>query len=87
MERVAEEIHGYTYGRSEVAESAISMQELESLKVTVGFTADDELFLRRAGEVLSDQTEKIVLHWRSGIIAHIPNLARHSLTPEGDAIP
>jgi hypothetical protein len=87
MERVAEEIHGYTYGRSEVAESAISMQELESLKVTVGFTADDELFLRRAGEVLSDQTEKIVLHWRSGIIAHIPNLARHSRTPEGDAIP
>jgi hypothetical protein len=26
-------------------------------------------------------------HWRSGIIAGIPNLARHSRTPEGNAIP
>jgi hypothetical protein len=37
--------------------------------------------------VLTGQTEKIVAHWRSGIIASIPNLARHSRTPEGDAIP
>jgi hypothetical protein len=37
--------------------------------------------------VLASQTNQIVTHWRSGIIAGIPNLARHSHTPEGDAIP
>jgi hypothetical protein len=43
--------------------------------------------LRLAGEVLADQASQIVAHWRSGIIAGIPNLARHSRTPEGDPIP
>jgi len=40
-----------------------------------------------AGEVPADQTRQIVAHWRSGIIAGIPNLARHSRTPEGNLIP
>ena len=35
--------------------------------------------------MLADQTAKIVHHWRSGIIASIPNLARHSRTPEREA--
>jgi Protoglobin len=37
--------------------------------------------------VLADQTKQIVEYWRSGIIANIPHLARHSRTPEGDPIP
>jgi len=40
-----------------------------------------------AGEVLTGQTKQIVDHWRSGIIASIPNLARHSRSPEGAPIP
>ncbi len=40
-----------------------------------------------AGEVLDGQTKQIVAHWRSGIIAGIPNLARHSRTPEGEPNP
>ena len=58
-----------------------------NLKVSAGFTEQDWQFLRLAGEVLADQTEKIVNQWRSGIIAGIPHLARHSRTPEGDPIP
>jgi hypothetical protein len=80
-------IAGYSYGTAEVARSPISIEQLQSLKVTAGFTDEDERYLRLAGQVLADQTEKIVLHWRSGIIANIPNLARHSRTPEGDPIP
>jgi len=38
-----------------------------------------------AGEVLTGQTRQIVEHWRSGIIAGISHLARHSRTL-GDAI-
>ena len=87
MKMAAEHILGYTYGSAEVAMSPVSMRELEELKISAGFTEEDERYLRQAGEVLADQTEQVVLHWRSGIIAGIPNLARHSRTPEGDALP
>src|SRR5271163_1295704 len=87
MKRVSENIHGYTYGLGEVAASPVSLRELEDLKVSVGFTDEDERSLKLAGEVLANQTSQIVTHWRSGIIAGIPNLARHSRTPEGEAIP
>ena len=87
MRKVAESIDGYTYGAAEVAVSPVSMQELEDLKVSVGFSVEDQRYLRLAGEVLADQTRQIVRHWRSGIIAAIPNLARHSRTPEGEALP
>jgi hypothetical protein len=87
MKKIADEIPAYTYGTAAVIPSAVSLEELEKLKVSVGFTSEDELFLRMAGDVLADQTKRIVEHWRSGIIASIPNLARHSRTPEGDPIP
>jgi hypothetical protein len=87
MKKVADEIPGYTYGTAAVTPSVVSLEELERLKVTVGFTSEDERFLRMAGDVLAGQTKRIVEHWRSGIIASIPNLARHSRTPEGDPIP
>jgi hypothetical protein len=87
MKKVAEHIHGYTYGMAEVGYSPVSMQELEQLKTSVGFTEEDRHYLRLAGEVLADQTKQLVDHWRNGIIASIPNLARHSRTPEGNAIP
>jgi hypothetical protein len=87
MKTVSEHIHGYTYGASEVAPSPVSLEELEALKVSVGFTAETERFLRLAGDVLGHQTERIVLRWRSDIIASIPNLARHSRSPEGNPLP
>ena len=87
MRKVAEEIHGYAYGTFAVATSPVSLQELEDLKATIGFTRDDEQYLRLAGDVLAEQTKEIVDHWRGGIIANIPKLARHSRGPEGQAIP
>ena len=80
-------IPGYLYGSPKLAVSTTSLQELEDLKTAAGFTAETERSLRLAGEVLADQTERIVNQWRSGIIASIPNLARHSRTPEGDPNP
>ena len=87
MTKVATQIPGYAYGTAEVAKSPVSVRELDELKISAGFTEEDQRYLRLAGEVLADQTEKIVHHWRSGIIASIPNLARHSRTPEGKPIP
>ena len=87
MKKVSEHIPGYSYGTAEVAKSPVSMMEFYDLKISAGFTEEDQRYLRLAGEVLADQTRQIVEHWRSGIIAGIPNLARHSRTPEGNAIP
>ena len=87
MKRVAEKIPGYAYGESAVEKSRVSLQELDDLKVSAGLSEEDRRYLRLAGEVLADQTKQIVDHWRSSIIASIPNLARHSRSPEGNPIP
>ncbi|MBC8164603.1 MAG: protogloblin ApPgb [Bryobacteraceae bacterium] len=87
MNGTAEDIPGYSYGRAEVARSSISETHLAQLKISAGFTDQDERYLRLAGEILRNQTEQIVHHWRNQIIAGIPNLARHSRTAEGEPIP
>jgi len=81
------EIPGYSYGAAEVPNSPVSPEELADLQTSAGFTDEDRRFLRLAGAVLADQTKQIVEHWRAGIIASIPHLARHSRTPEGDPLP
>ena len=87
MDQLPDTISGYSYGEPDVVQSAVSVRDLDDLKRNAGFTEDDERYLRLAGEVLADQTREIVEHWRGGIIASIPNLARHSRTPEGDPNP
>jgi len=87
MQNVGQDIPGYSYGKSEVGPSRLSLADLERLKISTGFTERDRQSLLLAGEVLADQTEKIVAQWRSGIIASIPHLARHSRSPEGDPLP
>ncbi len=85
MRRVGEDISGYSYGN--VSVSAVSLQDLEKLKISVGWTEEDEQYRRMAGEVLSDQTRALVDHWRRGIIASIPNLIRHSRSSDGEPLP
>lgn len=85
MKKVSEQISGYTYG--EAAVSAVSLRDLENLKVSVGWSEEDDQYRRMAGEVLADQTRPLVNHWRREIIGSIPNLIRHSRTPEGAPIP
>jgi hypothetical protein len=87
MSKFAEQIPGYAYGSAEVAQSPVSMAQLDELKTSSGFTEEDRRFLQLAGEVLSSQTRQIVAQWRSQIIASIPHLAKHSRTPEGNPIP
>jgi hypothetical protein len=84
---VADNIHGYTYGDSGLARSPVSLDELESLKVSAAFTAEDERYLRLAGEVLGQQTEPIVALWRGKFIAGAPHLARHARSLEGGPLP
>ena len=81
------DVPGYSYGAADVPRSRSSVRDPERLKVSAGFTEEDERSLRMAGQVLRDHTREIVARWRSGIIAAIPHLARHSRTPEGSPIP
>jgi hypothetical protein len=82
---VAEKIPAYTYGSADATESPISITELEQLKQSVGFTNEDEKYLKLAGEVLTDQTKELVDTWR-GVIAKAPHLAKHSRDPNGKPI-
>jgi hypothetical protein len=87
MQTIASSIPGYTFGSPALARSPISLAQLDELKITAGFTHIDRHYLEIAGQVLADQTRQIVEHWRSTIIAGIPNLARHSRSPDGSALP
>jgi hypothetical protein len=81
------DISGYSYGSPGVPKSPASMEQLQSLKTSAGFSEEDARYLRLAREVLNNQTTRIVAHWRSGIIAGILSLTRHSRMPEDEAIP
>jgi hypothetical protein len=87
MKMISKPMHGYSYGDAGVGPSPVSVEDLASLKVSVGFTDEDERYLRMAGEVLAEQTKAVVDEWRNGIIAGIPNLARHSRALDGKPIP
>src|ERR1700722_1310042 len=87
MKRVADVISGYEYGDRQTPTSSITLEELAALKVSAGFTDEEARFLHMAGDVLENKTEAIVKHWRSGIIASIPNLARHSRSPQNEPLP
>jgi hypothetical protein len=83
---VADYLPGYDYGSANVARSPINVQELELLKQSAGFTAEDERWLRVAGAVLADRTKDLVEKWRAAIAAH-PHLARYSQRPDGQNDP
>jgi hypothetical protein len=87
MTRISGDMPGYTYGTAAIGAASVTLRELDDLIISVGFTAEDRRSLQRAGKVLDGQTSDIVEHWRSGIIAGIPNLARHSRTPDGKGLP
>lgn len=58
-------IPGYTYGTSEVAQSPLSLHELELLKETVLWTDEDTKYMRMSREVLEEQTDDILDVWFS----------------------
>ena len=87
MKSDLKQIPGYLYGSDAIQVSPVSLDDLARLKTSVGMMAEDEQSLRLAGEVLEGQTREVVALWRSGIIASIPHLARHSRAEDGSALP
>lgn len=79
-------IPGYTYGATATLESPVTMEEFGFLKRAVLFTAEDERYLRMAGEVLEDQVERVLDIWY-GFIAANDFLLHYFCGPDGKPIP
>ncbi len=73
-------IPGYAYGS--VGPSPISLKEFEELKQAVLFSAEDEKYLKMAGEVLHDQVEEILDLWYNFVGSH-PHLVYYFSGPDG----
>lgn len=73
---------GYDYGSRKIAQSPVTLEELEQLKLTVRLTEADITNLKLAGDVLEDQTGEVIDTWR-GIIGSTPHLAYYFTTPDG----
>ncbi|GIU81711.1 MAG: protogloblin ApPgb [Acidobacteria bacterium] len=78
------EIAGYTYGTQEVSSSPLTMEDFENLKKAVLFTAEDEQYLRMAGEVLADQIEDVLDLWYGFVGSH-PHLVYYFTDGKGNA--
>ena len=76
------EIPGYDYGTKHAAHSPVRLEELRELEASVGWTRQDDEALRMAGEVLRDQAEALVDHWRAQI-AKQPHLVKWFFGPDG----
>lgn len=77
------DIPGYDYGTAPA--SPVSMEELNQLRASVMFTAEDEAALRNAGEILADQVEDVLDVWY-GFIGNNPHLVASFAGPDGKPI-
>lgn len=77
---MAVNIAGYTYGS--VAPSPVTLKDFEELKKAVLFTAEDEKYLKMAGEVLKDQIEAVLDLWYGFVGSH-PHLVYYFSGPDG----
>jgi hypothetical protein len=60
MDNKTDQIAGYSYGAKEVANSPVSLEELEQLKQTATQKHEDVRYLRMAGDVLNGQERHFV---------------------------
>jgi len=81
---IATNIAGYTYGTAQAARSPLAPQDLENLKKSVLFDAQDEKYLRMAGQVLADQIDAVLDVWY-GFVASHPHLVYYFTDGKGNA--
>jgi hypothetical protein len=77
-------IPGYTYASAGVALSPLTLTDFENLKKAVLFEAEDERYLRLAGQVLADQVEDVLDVWY-GFVASQPHLVYYFSDGQGNA--
>lgn len=83
IESTKESIPGYDFGSPQSAKSAVSIEELQQLEQTLGWTDEDERLLRKHLNFFRSQAESMVDAWRA-VIGAQPHLAHWFLGPDGN---
>jgi hypothetical protein len=76
------DIHGYVYGNSTVARSPVTLDELQQLEATIGWTTEDARTLQGHEALFREHAEEMVDAWRA-VIGSQPHLAKWFLAPDG----
>jgi pimeloyl-ACP methyl ester carboxylesterase len=76
------QVSGYDYGRSGVAHSPLSLEEMHQLEQSVGWNDEDAEVLQRHGEIFKNHAEQMVDSWRA-VIGAQPHLAKWFFGPDG----
>ena len=71
-----DKVPGYRYGDTALARSPVSVEDLDLLKQALLFTDDDVKYLRKAGKILTPQTEAILDVWYGFVGSH-PHLLHY----------
>jgi hypothetical protein len=82
-EHPAPEIPGYSFGVAGTAQSPVSIEDLERLEQTIGWTAEDARLLERYAPLFQRHAEKMVDAWRA-VIGRQPHLAQWFFAPDGN---
>ena len=71
--RSEQSIAGYDFGSPQSAKSPLSMQELQQLEQTLGWTGKDEQLLKKHLDIFQSHAESMVDSWRAviGAQAHL----------------
>lgn len=80
-------IPGYTFGSDSIAASPVTLEDLARLESAVLWTDDDTDALRRAGEILEPQTDRILDVWYGFVGSHdflVASFAGADGTPNPD---
>lgn len=80
-------IPGYTFGSDSLARSPVSVADLARLEAAVLWTAEDADALRRAGEILAPQSDRILDVWYGFVGSHdflLASFAGADGTPNAD---
>lgn len=76
-------IEGYAFGSAASALSPLSMEDLDRLHSTLGWTAADEQLLLKHAKLFQAQAEPMVDSWRA-VIGAQPHLAEWFFGPDGN---
>jgi IS1 family transposase len=81
----ATSIPGYAFGAADLARSPVTADDVALLKETLLWSADDDRYLRLAGEVLADQVDDVLELWYGYVGSH-PHLVHYFADRDGQPI-
>jgi hypothetical protein len=76
------DIHGYDFGKPQVARSPVTLQELREIEAALGWSNEDARLISRHRDIFERHAEEMVDTWRA-VIGSQPHLAKWFFGPDG----